>query len=150
MLTYVRYTLTAAIAGLSARELDHLQDPQSNSIGALLAHAAAVESYYQVVTFEGREPSAVENATWSVALDLGDAGRKHLRGRDLQAYLHDLSSVRSATLAALAHRDDDWLERPVAIASQMNPHWAWFHVAEDEINHRGQIRWLRARLPRLD
>ena len=22
-----------------------------------------------------------------------------------------------------------------------------FHVAEDEINHRGQIRWLRARLP---
>jgi hypothetical protein len=26
-------------------------------------------------------------------------------------------------------------------------HWAWFHVAEDEINHRGQMRWLRARLP---
>jgi hypothetical protein len=29
----------------------------------------------------------------------------------------------------------------------MNAHWAWFHVAEDEISHRGQIRWLRARLP---
>jgi hypothetical protein len=28
----------------------------------------------------------------------------------------------------------------------LNAHWAWFHVAEDEINHRGQIRWLRARL----
>jgi hypothetical protein len=28
----------------------------------------------------------------------------------------------------------------------MNAHWAWFHVAEDEINHRGQIRWLRSRL----
>jgi len=28
----------------------------------------------------------------------------------------------------------------------MNAHFAWFHVAEDEINHRGQIRWLRARL----
>jgi hypothetical protein len=26
----------------------------------------------------------------------------------------------------------------------------WFHVAEDEINHRGQIRWLRPRLPTLD
>jgi hypothetical protein len=23
----------------------------------------------------------------------------------------------------------------------------WFHTAEDEINHRGQMRWLRARLP---
>jgi len=29
----------------------------------------------------------------------------------------------------------------------MNAHWAWFHQAEDEINHRGQIRWLRSRLP---
>jgi hypothetical protein len=28
----------------------------------------------------------------------------------------------------------------------MNGHFAWFHHAEDEINHRGQIRWLRARL----
>ena len=30
---------------------------------------------------------------------------------------------------------------------RINAHWAWFHVAEEEINHRGQIRWLRARLP---
>jgi hypothetical protein len=28
-----------------------------------------------------------------------------------------------------------------------NNHFKWFHVFEDEINHRGQIRWLRARLP---
>ena len=24
---------------------------------------------------------------------------------------------------------------------------AWFHAVEDEISHRGQIRWLRKRLP---
>ena len=30
---------------------------------------------------------------------------------------------------------------------EMNAHWAWFHVLEDEISHRGQIRWLRARIP---
>ena len=45
-----------------------------------------------------------------------------------------------------ATRDDDWLEAPLAALPRMNAHWAWFHVAEDEINHRGQIRWLRARL----
>jgi hypothetical protein len=28
----------------------------------------------------------------------------------------------------------------------MNAHFAWFHAAEDEISHRGQIRWLRKRL----
>lgn len=69
-----------------------------------------------------------------------------MRGCALEHYLGELAVVRRATLAALAARDDDWLERAVTLAPRMNNHWAWFHVAEDEINHRGQIRWLRARL----
>jgi hypothetical protein len=56
------------------------------------------------------------------------------------------ASETAATLAALAQRDDAWLEAPLRIAPNLNAHWAWFHVAEDEISHRGQIRWLRARL----
>jgi hypothetical protein len=58
-----------------------------------------------------------------------------------------MKSVRERTLENLAARDDDWLERSVSPAPRINAHWAWFHVAEDEINHRGQIRWLRGRLP---
>jgi hypothetical protein len=62
-------------------------------------------------------------------------------------YLEDLVRTRTTTLAELAQRDDAWLEAPLPAKPQMNAHWAWFHVAEDEINHRGQIRWLRSRLP---
>ena len=145
-LTYVRQTLVSAVTGLTQRELDHLHDPDSNSIGALLAHAVAVERYYQLLTFEGREPSPPEEASWSAALDLGDAGRRALRGHGLEWYLEDLAAVRSVTLAGLARRDDAWLEQPLAASPAMNAHWAWFHVGEDEINHRGQIRWLRTRL----
>jgi hypothetical protein len=148
MLTYVRATLISAVSGLGRRDLDHLHDPASNSIGALLAHAVAVERYYQLLTFQGREPSPQEAATWSAALDLGEAGRRSLRGHDLDWYLAEMAATRKATLAALAGRDDAWLEQPVERAPDINAHWAWFHVAEDEINHRGQIRWLRARLPR--
>ena len=146
MLTYTRRTLLAAVDGLSREELDHLHDAGSNSIGALLAHAAAVERWYQVLTFEGRTPSASEEATWSAALDLGEEGRRQLRGRELPSYVAELARTREVTLAALAERDDVWLEGPLAAAPEMNAHWAWFHVAEDEISHRGQIRWLRARL----
>jgi uncharacterized damage-inducible protein DinB len=148
MLTYARGTLLAAVDGLSRDQLDHLHDPASNSIGALLAHAAAVERWFQLLTFEGRRPSAAEEAAWAAALDLGDAGRREIRGRELPSYLHELTRTRQDTLAALAARDDDWLEAPLPAAPEMNAHWAWFHVAEDEISHRGQIRWLRARLPR--
>ena len=78
--------------------------------------------------------------------EAGSRGRRALRGR-LDLYLDELRSVRHLTLEGLAARDDAWLERSVGPAPKINMHWAWFHVAEDEINHRGQIRWLRARPP---
>ena len=42
MLTYARSTTLAAVDGLTIADLDHLHDAESNSIGALLAHIAAV------------------------------------------------------------------------------------------------------------
>ena len=146
MLTYARQTLLAAVEGLSRDELDHLHDARSNTIGALLAHAAAVERSYQLLTFEEREPTGSEAAASSAALDLGEEGRRQLKGRELQSYVDDLARIRQITLTALAERDDAWLEDSLVAAPELNAHWAWFHVAEDEINHRGQIRWLRARL----
>jgi uncharacterized damage-inducible protein DinB len=148
MMTYSRDTLLAAVGGLSLQELDHLHDAASNSIGALLAHIAAVERWYQLLTFEARAPSRGEEAAWAAALQLGEAGRRHLRGRELPWYIDELTAARQVTLATLAARDDSWLEAPLVAAPEMNAHWAWFHVAEDELSHRGQIRWLRARLPR--
>jgi uncharacterized damage-inducible protein DinB len=147
MLTYARDTTLTAVNGLTLGQLDHLHDARSNTIGALLAHIAAVERGYQVVTFEEREPTASETAAWSAALKLGDQGRREIRAHEPHFYTDELMRTREATLAALAQRDDAWLEAPLAIAPNLNAHWAWFHVAEDEINHRGQIRWLRARLP---
>jgi len=146
ILLYARHTTLAAVEGLSTAELDHLQDDRSNSIGALLAHIAVVERGYQCLTFEDRAPSAQEQAAWEPALTLGAEGRRLLRGKPLEHYVHELGEVRRLTLEGLAARDDAWLERTLGAAPAMNAHWAWFHVAEDEINHRGQIRWLRARL----
>ena len=127
-------------------ELDHLQDDSSNSIGALLAHIAAVERGYQCVIFEERPPSALEQAALEPALKLGAEGRRLLRDEPLEHYVYALGEARRVTLEHLAARDDDWLERPLHAAPAMNAHFALFHVAEEEINHRGQIRWLRAHL----
>jgi uncharacterized damage-inducible protein DinB len=146
MMTYARQTTLAAVEGMTMAELDYLQDDASNSIGALLAHIAAVERTYHVLTFDDRAATPDE---WGPAIKLGDAGRRELRGQPLEHYVNELSQVRHRTLEAFAARDDDWLERSPGAAPAMNNHWAWFHVAEDEINHRGQIRWLRARLENI-
>jgi uncharacterized damage-inducible protein DinB len=70
MLTYARQTTLKAVEGLTCEQLDHLHDEHSNSIGALLAHIAAAERWYQLVTFEERRPTAAENDAWSAALEL--------------------------------------------------------------------------------
>ena len=136
MLTYARSTTLAAVEGLTVAELDTLYDAESNSIGALLAHIASVERSYQVMTFEDRLLSAHENEQLSTALKLGATGRRLLRGHPLEHYLQELTGVRHDTLKQLAERDDAWLDRSVNVAPRINAHWAWFHVAEDEINHR--------------
>jgi uncharacterized damage-inducible protein DinB len=146
ILGYARLTTLTAVEGLTIVQLDHLHDGSSNSIGALLAHIAVVERWYQILTFEERRPKALEQAAWEPALTLGAEGQRLLRGKPLEYYVNDLSAVRRLTLEGLAARDDAWFERTLSAAPAMNAHWAWFHVAEDEINHRGQIRWLRARL----
>jgi uncharacterized damage-inducible protein DinB len=149
MLTDVRSGTLAAVAGLSMEQLDHLHDASSNSIGALLAHMATAERVYQIVTFEERDPSPDEEAQLGDALTLGPGGRRTLRGKTLDHYLDALVAVRRVTLTELGARDDAWLERSLAHTPEMNAHWAWFHVMEDEIGHRGQIRWLRSRLPTM-
>lgn len=148
MLTYARSTTIAAVGGLTIAELDHLHDEESNSLGALLAHVVTVERAYQVLTFEDRDLSPDEDSAWATALQLGPEGQRMLRGQPLEYYLEQLTTVRRKTLEGLASRDDAWLDRTLSAEPRMNMHWAWFHVAEDEINHRGQMRWLRARLPR--
>lgn len=148
MMNYARQTTLEAVEGLTIGQLDHLQDAESNTIGALLAHIAAVDVAYQVNTFEGREFTEEEQRRWGAALDLGEKARREIRGHPLEHYLTLLQTVRTTTLEELSRRSDDWLyEQSLWGRTPANNYFKWFHVMEDEINHRGQIRWLRRRLP---
>jgi uncharacterized damage-inducible protein DinB len=149
MMHYVRSTTLTAVAGLGVDELDYLHDPQSNSIGALLSHIAAAEVGYQAATFEARELTPDENLRWGVAIEMGERARREINGHDLAYYLNLLEQVRAKTLAEFGRRDDQWLEEQTSMRSgqAVNNYFKWFHVIGHEINHRGQIRWLRSRVP---
>jgi uncharacterized damage-inducible protein DinB len=150
MMKYARFTTLRAVEGLTVEQLDHLHDESSNSIGALLAHVASVELAYQRLTFDGRGVSLPEHeAELMVAMQLGDRARKEIRGHSLDHYVGMLDAVRAFTLDELAHRDDEWLDATATFwnGRKANNYFKWFHVFEDELNHRGQIRWLRSRLP---
>ena len=120
---------------------------QSNSIGALLSHIAAAEVGYQAASFFGRDLNEQERQEWGAALDLGERARREIRGLELDYYLNRLQQVRAKTLDDLGQRDDQWLEEETSFGSgqKVNNYFKWFHVFGHEINHRGQIRWLRSR-----
>lgn len=151
MMNYVRHTTLQTVEGLTVEQLDYLHDENSNSIGALLRHMTAVEVAYQLRSFENRSFTDAEKEIWGAGMELGDLGRAKIKGHTLEEYVQTLSEVRAKTLEEFAKRDDAWLQEPLQLQNGIcwNRYWMWFHVFEDEINHRGQMRWLRKRVPQL-
>jgi uncharacterized damage-inducible protein DinB len=149
MMNYARLTTIETVAGLTNEQLDHLHDSESNSIGALLRHMAAVEIGYQIQTFEGRNPTKKDLDPFGAELQLGERGRKEIKGYTLEEHLQFLQQVREKTLQEFLKYDDVWLMKEIKFweGKQANYYFMWFHVFEDEINHRGQIRYLKKRLP---
>ena len=151
MMDWMRESVIRSVKGLTQADLDFLTDPDSNTIGALLLHLAATEVIYQDLTFQGlKDFSNANKEKWSVPMDLGDEGRKQIKGHDLDYYLAALKEVREKTLAEFKKRDDKWFAEvdPSFFGKKpTNNYCKWFHVCEHEANHRGQITVIRKRLP---
>jgi uncharacterized damage-inducible protein DinB len=152
MLAWVRPAVTQPVKGITQANLDVLFDANANSIGALLLHLAATETYYQMNTFDGmkwNDWSDEVKQKWDPAMNLGDAGRKAIKGHDLDFYLTALKETREKSLAEFKKRDDAWL---MAVDEKWvwgptNNYCKWFHVCEHESHHAGQIDLLLKRLP---
>jgi hypothetical protein len=152
MMTWMRHALPGPSSGLTRAKLDFLFDSHANTIGALLLHLAATETYYQMNTFESKpwdSWSEEIKKKWDPAMGLGDAGRAVIKGHDLDFYLAALDETRGKTLAEFRKRDDKWL---MAVDDHFpwgptNNLCKWFHVCEHESHHAGQIDFLASRLP---
>ncbi len=154
MLTWMRDAngVLSATKGLSQADLDALFDANANTIGALMLHLAATETYYSMHTFGGMKwDSWSEDVKkkWDPAMELGDAGRKSIKGHDRDYYVGILKEVREKSLAEFSKRDDAWL---LAVDEKWpwgptNNYCKWFHVCEHEAHHTGQIMLLKKRLP---
>ena len=152
MLNYMRKTIVSRLSNLSTSDLDFLLDDEANSIGAILLHMVAIDVYYQENTFDGKSWSfenEKDKTALIAALDLGDHGRKTIKGYPIDFYLDALSDSRKFTLNELKERDDEWLLKEDLGWGRRNPvnnYWKWFHVCEHESNHNGQIRIIRKRI----
>jgi uncharacterized damage-inducible protein DinB len=151
-LTWMRSAVVGPVRGLTQPQLDWLFDANANSIGALLLHLAATETYYQMNTFDSMKWdswSADIKKQWDPAMNLGDSGRSTIKGHDLNYYLNILKETRARTLAEFRKRDDAWFLSvdPTWFWGPTNNLCKWFHVCEHESHHAGQIDLLIKRTP---
>jgi uncharacterized damage-inducible protein DinB len=152
MMNWMRSLVLYSINDLSIEQLDYLHDEKANSIGSLLLHLTATETYYQAHTFNGIKWGEWDKALkkkWDTPMNLGENARNTIKGNSIQYYLDILSETREKTLsefrrlgdAWLMEVDEDWGWGPT------NNYCKWFHVCEHESNHNGQIKWLKSRFP---
>ena len=145
MMNYTRVTTLQVVENLSVNELDFLYDENANSIGMLLAHMVAVEKAYQIETFQNREVTDEEIDELNPALMLGENARQQINGNTLDYYVKELTDTRNKTIETFINLTDDWLfqQTPFWYDQPANNYFKWFHVFEDELNHRGQIRIIK-------
>jgi hypothetical protein len=150
MLAFTRRQVVHNVQGMSQQDLDFLLDGKANTIGALLLHLAATETYYGMNTFGGMKWDSWSDdikKKWDIPMNLGDPARKAIKGNSLDYYLNILHESREKNLAEFRKREDKWLGVVDKDMGGMNNYGKWFHVAEHESNHDGQIKFLKSRLP---
>jgi hypothetical protein len=152
MMAWLRPQVISSIKGLSVEQLDFLLDDKANTIGALAFHLAATDAFYHEHTFKGISWGKWDQSVtdkFGAAMELGDAGRKKIKGNNAGFYLDVLQETRESTLAEFKKRDDKWL-----LTADEKWYWGptnnyckWFHVTEHESHHLGQINLLKSRVP---
>jgi hypothetical protein len=152
MMGFTRFQVLMSTKGLAQPALDFLLDDKANRIGALLLHLAAIETFFQLNTFDGLKWDSWSDSIkqkWDVPGGLGEPARKAIKGNNLDYYLNLLKETREKTLSEFRKRDDKWL---MTVDKDWgwgptNNYCKWFHVAEHESNHNGQIKLLKSRVP---
>ncbi|WP_174613686.1 DinB family protein [Virgibacillus ihumii] len=145
MLEHSREITWSEVSNLNQSDLDYLPNDNSNSIGSLLSHIASIEYVHQIISFEKRDLTKDEYLKRGTSLELGDKAREVIKNHSIDYYLDELTQVRENTITHLKSKDDNWLfeENKWDNGVPYNNYYLWFHVMEDEINHRGQIRTIK-------
>ena len=147
MMRYVRHTTLAEVEGLGVEQLDDLHDGRATRS----ARCSPTSLRWRPGTRPRRFSAATSTPRrWKCGAPPWISGNgRGERSEDTASLTTSTCWCGSArkTLHELAQRDDAWLEEetPFSQGRPANNYFKWFHVFEDELNHRGQIRWLRKR-----
>jgi len=146
ILADARITTLHRVEGISKAELHWQYADGWNSIGALLAHIIAVEEDFRIEFIERRQLTAAEEALWIPGLEMGTYIPQLITDDAVEVYVERLAQSRAKMLKAVAALSaTEFKEKRQGYNPNTGCNLAWvlYHMAEDEVHHRGQISILR-------
>ncbi|RKN33149.1 DUF664 domain-containing protein [Aquimarina sp. AD1] len=123
-------------------QLDYRINLTSNSIALLIMHISAVESFYQVFTFENRTFNNTEKKRFESILKMDSKAQETFVNFNIEYYISYFHEIRSRTLENFKKKSNGWLKNRPSI-SDKNNHYHWLHVLEHQSYHIGQIELLK-------
>ncbi|MBN4081622.1 DinB family protein [bacterium AH-315-C07] len=141
-----RATTLQRVENLLINELHWQFDKGWNTIGCLLSHIIACENYFRIVFIEERHLTESENQDYLPGLEMGKFIPELITDQPIEAYIAQLENSRVKLIEKInsLNRYDFHKKR-----EGYNPNtghnlaWTLYHLAEDEVHHRGQISIIR-------
>lgn len=143
-LEYVREFTYELIDGLSIEALDFRLNNQFNSIGTILFHIAALEYSSIVKIVKNKSLTAEEYQHYFYGLT-GNLIHNQIKAKSVEFYKQELKTARKSTLEELAKLNDSWLsvkDKKLETKYDVNNYFYIRHIADDELSHQGQIKWI--------
>ena len=153
-LAETRDALLSPVENLTPEQLSWHPNPETESIGTLLLHVAAIEWSWVFQEIDRRPDEDYDG--WEEALPLR-VGLPQVRDRPLSYFTDRLDRVRDEVLARLRELTDEDLSRLVADSSTPESEpatelysidWVLFHLVHHEAHHAGQVELLVRLLPK--
>jgi len=143
-LQYARRCTLKAVEGCTTAQLDFLPGKKSNATGTLLRHIAALEFQFRLVTFENRKLTDRELLDWHGGY-AAELSLNYFKNKPLSFYTRLLNGQRKLTLEYFKSQTDEWLMADNDLYPEASNLFFWYHLAEDELCHTGQIKIIQKR-----
>lgn len=137
-----RITTLQRVSGISKEALHWQYDEGWNTVGALLSHIISCRHYFRIDFIERRELTKEEEAKYLPGLEMGKYIPDLITDDGIEVYLEKLKQSNVELVKAVAGiSKEQFFEKREGYNPNTGCNLAWilYHLAEDEVHHRGQI-----------
>ncbi len=141
-----RFTTLQRVNEISTAELHWQFSEGWNTVAALLSHIISCKHYMRIHFIEGKEWTKAQNEEWLPGLEMGKYIPQLITNEPIEFYLQRLEESYQLFVESVKMLDTEAFHKKregYDPDTGCNLAWVLYHVAEDEVHHRGQISLLR-------